>query len=152
MSTARATAALSLLLAAALAMALFAGATRPMPNAPVAQVTAGPTVPGLADEPEVGDKLAHLLAGLLFALALVPAARLVLPRWSRGVLLVGIGAALGVGIELLQTRVPGREASVDDALAVALGAFVVASLASLWWLVGDETVEAALDPVDGTQG
>lgn len=73
------------------------------------------------------DKLRHLLAFLGFA-ALVVGGRLRPRRWW----LLGL-VLYGVAIEWAQSQVPGRDASVADALADGAGVLLGAWLARPLW-------------------
>jgi VanZ family protein len=90
--------------------------------------------PAVASAPNL-DKAAHLVEygvlGLMLGWALG------LPRtggraWGVFFLAVAVGAAIGLGDELYQGTVPGRESSYWDLLADMVG-LTAALAALLWW-------------------
>lgn len=95
----------------AIGAVLLAGSAMPLPDSP---------------RPRFGrfgpDKLLHLLGHAGFAAALDAA--LVEENAGRRSLLIAVGVSTlyGLGTELLQERVPGREFERDDVLAGAVGA------------------------------
>jgi VanZ family protein len=112
------------MITAVVAGVIVLGSLLPPPSVLLASPVPGPASLALpasgAFEPGV-DKLLHasgyaVLAG--FAAAW---------RGKRGVVLVGVVlavAALGLGVEVLQTAVPGRTGTVGDAVANLAGAVV----------------------------
>jgi VanZ family protein len=72
------------------------------------------------------DKVAHFVG--YFVLAFLPSL-LIKKMWQQALLCVCV-ILMGAGLEIAQSHVPGREGSLDDLFANALGALsgVVASL------------------------
>ena len=75
------------------------------------------------------DKILHFLEYALMGFFTTRAAMLTwnLPRWAGWALGGAVAAVLGVGDELHQAFVPGRDSSGLDALADALGSFAGAA-------------------------
>lgn len=77
------------------------------------------------------DKALHAIGHMAFTASLIPAFEAAdrNPTIHAVVVAIGISSAYGVGTELLQERIPGREFEVGDVIAGIFGSVC----GGLWW-------------------